>query len=367
MDSNNIKVYEDVINYYNGKLLIRDSSFTDLSYDNWVSKDSNLQKLCTAFEVSKKEASSTDEEEKNNKDSHYHKILKLHDHTCELELIKWITDDEEHRNRLYKFPTTTKIKHHSDELPYEFNAVYINDNNNKPSKIINASYINGPSFEKGKNLFIAATAPKEDEVFSFWKMTLQQDVNIMILLSSAEDNNNTFEHYSLAKVPAKTIKEPNTGEKITVQSEVGLEFIKDSFMTKQKIVNNKNITQIHVNQWPADSAPDYRMAYEIISFIFEEIETCRKTNKDKENHILIVSPNSFGRIGTLIAIYNILKCLSNLMTLKNEQKKEIVPMLNVFNVVRKLREQRYSMITNEEQYIFIYQFCLDWIKKNYYK
>ena len=36
------KTQDEVMNYLNGKLSIKDSSFTDLSYDNWVSKDSNL-------------------------------------------------------------------------------------------------------------------------------------------------------------------------------------------------------------------------------------------------------------------------------------------------------------------------------------
>ena len=39
--------------------------------------------------------------------------------------------------------------------------------------------------------------------------------------------------------------------------------------------------------------------------------------------------------------------------------------MNVFNVVRKLREQRYSLVTDTDQYQFIYDFALDWIKKNY--
>lgn len=360
------KLQDEVMNYLNGKLSIKDTSFSDLSYENWVSKDSNLQKLCTAFEVSKKEAYLTEEENKNNKESFYQKIMNLHDHTCELQLIKWITDDEDHRNRLYKFPNTVKIKHHSDELPYEYNVVRVNSNDNKTSQAINASYISGPSFEKGNHLFIAAQAPKDDELFTFWKMILHEDVDIIIIISSPEESN-SFAKYSKEKV-IDTIKDPNTGEEISIMVKDSLEFIKNSFMKVETIINNKKtITQIHVMQWPSHSVPDIRMAYEIISFIFEEIETCRKTHKDKENHILIVSPRTFGRIGTLIAIYNILKCESNLMTIKNEQKREVVPMLNVFNVVRKLREQRYSIITAEEQYIFIYQFCLDWIKKNYFK
>ena len=360
------KAQDEVMNYLNGKLSIKDSSFTDLSYDNWVSKDSNLQKLCTAFEVSKKEANLTEEENKNNKDLFYQKILNLHDHTCELQLIKWITDDEEHRNRLYKFPNTTKVKHHSDDLPYEYNVVRDNSNDNKTTQAINASYICGPSFEKGNHLFIAAQAPKDEEKFTFWKMVLQQDIDIIIILSSPEESN-SFAKYSKEKI-VDIIKDPNTGEEIKIMVKDSLEFIKNSFMKVETIINNnKPITQIHVMQWPSHSVPDIRMSSEIISFIFEEIETCRKTHQDKENHILIVSPSSFGRIGTLIAIYNILKCESNLMRIKNEQKRDVVPMLNVFNVVRKLREQRYSMITEEEQYTFIYQFCLNWIKKNFFK
>ena len=39
--------------------------------------------------------------------------------------------------------------------------------------------------------------------------------------------------------------------------------------------------------------------------------------------------------------------------------------MDVFNVVRKLREQKYSLITGTDQYQFIYDFALDWIKKNY--
>ena len=360
------KTQDEVMNYLNGKLSIKDSSFTDLSYDNWVSKDSNLQKLCTAFEVSKKEANLTEEENKNNKDLFYQKILNLHDHTCELQLIKWITDDEEHRNRLYKFPNTTKVKHHSDDLPYEYNVVRVNSNDNKTTQAINASYICGPSFEKGNHLFIAAQAPKDEEKFTFWKMVLQQDIDIIIILSSPEESN-SFAKYSKEHI-VDIIKAPNTGEEIKIMVKDSLEFIKNSFMKVETIINNnKPITQIHVMQWPSHSVPDIRMSSEIISFIFEEIETCRKTHQDKENHILIVSPSSFGRIGTLIAIYNILKCESNLMRIKNEQKRDVVPMLNVFNVVRKLREQRYSMITEEEQYTFIYQFCLNWIKKNFFK
>ncbi len=66
-----------------------------------------------------------------------------------------------------------------------------------------------------------------------------------------------------------------------------------------------------------------------------------------------------GRTGTLIAVYEIIMCLEYLKKIN----KPLV--MNIFNVVRKLREQRYSLVTDTEQYKFIYEYSLNWIKKNY--
>jgi DNA repair protein RecO (recombination protein O) len=60
-----------------------------------------------------------------------------------------------------------------------------------------------------------------------------------------------------------------------------------------------------------------------------------------------------------LAIFLINMCLEELKKMKKE------PIMCVFNVVRKLREQRYSFVTDIEQYKYIYDFALYWIKKNY--
>ena len=66
-----------------------------------------------------------------------------------------------------------------------------------------------------------------------------------------------------------------------------------------------------------------------------------------------------GRTGTLISIFLIMICLDELKKINKE------PIMGIFNIVRKLREQRYSSVTDVEQYKFIYDFTLYWIKKNY--
>jgi len=67
-----------------------------------------------------------------------------------------------------------------------------------------------------------------------------------------------------------------------------------------------------------------------------------------------------GRSGTFIAIYNILSCLEKLREITQD-----LLFCNVFNTVRKLREQRIKMVTTVEQYLFIYNCIIKWVNKIY--
>lgn len=40
--------------------------------------------------------------------------------------------------------------------------------------------------------------------------------------------------------------------------------------------------------------------------------------------------------------------------------------MSVFNTVRKLREQRYGMVSSIEQYKYIYEFSIEWYRKNFH-
>ena len=120
----------------------------DISYINWVGKDENIKKLCTPFEVVL--PYDNNNLEKNN--NPFGELLK-HDYHCELKLIKWITEDNEHKENFIKIGNKgTKIDRHNDILPYSFNAVplnlYIKEKN--IDNYINTRYIDGP-IKKGKN------------------------------------------------------------------------------------------------------------------------------------------------------------------------------------------------------------------------
>ena len=92
------------------------------------------------------------------------------------------------------------------------------------------------------------------------------------------------------------------------------------------------------------------------------IEKIYKNIKDQiktENPVVIHCYDGVGRTGTLISIFLTLMCLEGLKRIKKE------PIMGIFNLVRKLREQRYSSVTDVEHYKYIYDFAFYWIKKNY--
>ena len=74
-----------------------------------------------------------------------------------------------------------------------------------------------------------------------------------------------------------------------------------------------------------------------------------------------------GRTGTFIAIYNLIRCLSeiNKFNSNRENGSKINGFFSVFNEVRKLREQRMGMVSTISQYKYIYEFCLEFLKRNF--
>jgi len=68
----------------------------------------------------------------------------------------------------------------------------------------------------------------------------------------------------------------------------------------------------------------------------------------------------------MIAIYNIIKSFSIVKIWNNLTQYSLKPFMSVFNSVRKLREQRYGMVSSMEQYKYIYDFCIEWYRRNYF-
>ena len=346
-ENNNNNLYEEIKNFFGGPYKDNNDIIQDISY-KWLENDENIKQLCSPFEVTL-----PSEENKNPFGN-----LKKHDYQCELKLIKWITEDEEHKNNFMKVGNKgTKINRHNDILPYKFNAVPINLEIKEKNldNYINASYIDGPIKSESK-LFIATQGPLKETIPSFWKMIYNHKIKLVIMLSSkleeAEGRNAIYwpkENDSLIFEGENTIKI------VSLQMQV---LIPDAVVLKTfKVNEDLEVKQLHILCWQDHGMPKDNNSYDIFYQMINYIKKERIENNKAP--IVVHCSAGVGRTGTVIAIYIIILCLEYL-------KKMGKPLImNVFNVVRKLREQRYSLVTDTDQYQFIYDFALDWITKNY--
>ena len=358
---NDSQLFETIKNFFGGPYTDSNNIMHDISYTTWVETDENIKKLCTPFEV----VLST-ENKKDNKDANKDNnnnpfgVLTRHDYGCELKLIKWITEDETHKTNFIKIGNKgAKINRHNDILPYIYNAVPLDLNISEKNldNYINASYIDDPLIKESK-LFIATQGPLKETIPSFWKMIYNHKTKLVIMLSS-----------NLEEMDGRSaIYWPKSKEKLTFQeNNLTVEFIsqdqiiEDALLIKKfKINNDLEVKQIHIMCWPDHGMPkNQNLTIEIVDTMINyiKIERC----SENKAPIVVHCSAGVGRTGTVIATSVIILCLEYLKKLN----KPLI--MNVFNVVRKLREQRYSLVTDTDQYKFIYDYCLNWIKKNYMK
>ena len=70
-----------------------------------------------------------------------------------------------------------------------------------------------------------------------------------------------------------------------------------------------------------------------------------------------------GRTGTFIAICNAIAAMEELTKFgkaKHESGYDLTPRISVFSIVRRLREQRWTLVKTESQYRSIYEFLLSY-------
>ena len=356
-NENDSQLFETIKNFFGGPYTDSNNIMHDISYTTWVETDENIKKLCKPFEVVLPTENTKDDKDNNNNPLG---VLTRHDYGCELKLIKWITEDETHKKIFIKIGNKgAKINRHNDILPYIYNAVPLDLNISEKNldNYINASYIDDPIIKESK-LFIATQGPLKETIPSFWKMIYNHKTKLVIMLSSnLEEMDGRSAIYWPKNKEVLNFQENNLTVEFISQDEI----IEDSLLIKKfKVNNDLEVKQIHIICWPDHGMPkNQNLTIEIVDTMINYIKI-ERGSEDKAP-IVVHCSAGVGRTGTVIATYVIILCLEYL----NKIKKPLI--MNVFNVVRKLREQRYSLVTDTDQYKFIYDYCLHWIKNNYMK
>lgn len=281
---------------------------------------------------------------------------------AEYQILKLITTTQSHKDLQVNLPKSSKRKEnrHLDILPYTYNAVSSDETNDIDKYYINASYIDGP-FITDNRMFIAAQGPLKNTINKFYNMCFYQNTKLIIMLCNfVEIGGKKCEMY-LPNELNKEVVIDNTLQ-IALTKE---EWLISGCLIKREILIRKNgliksVTHLQVVDWMDQYQPNVETADELIKLLLRAIVESREVFPNAP--IVVHCSSGTGRTGTLIAIFNILKCIS-FFNLVNTNKN-IPPFFNVFNTVRKLREQRYGMVSSVEQYAFIYKFVIEWIQDN---
>ena len=232
--------------------------------------------------------------------------------------------------------------------------------NSQAQNYINASFIDGP-FLTDEKMFIATQGPMKNTVHKFYSMCFLHDVKLIVMLCPNEEiGRKKCENYLPLELNQPISLEGNL--EVVKTSE---EWIVQNSLIKREIYLRKNgeikkIIHLQALDWPDCFRPNEETGNGTINRLIKYIGEVRDTFPNSP--VLIHCIAGTGRTGTLISIFNLVKCLSFFDYVNYD--KDILPFFSVFNTVRKLREQRSGMVSSIEQYSYIYEFIQHWINKN---
>lgn len=272
------------------------------------------------------------------KEFYYHSQER--DKRLEFKIIKKITETKKHAEMLVENIGDHLSKNrYPDILPYKDTIILP-----LPGDYINANLVDGGT-EEQKGMFIATQGPTQSTSNTFWKLIWDYNVPLIIMGCSCTENEmeKCFQYFPLTD---KLMTEDF--EIVLVKSKLKFPSLLERVLMICQTATDIYRIVIHLQftGWPDLCVPSILTDYYSISYMLNKIERKWVQYKSK---IMVHCSAGIGRTGVIIAIYNMI------MDVKNKES------LSVFRTVRLLREQRWGMVANEEQYSFIYQYMEYWI------
>ena len=250
----------------------------------------------------------------------------------EFSLLQKITDNDPlHLLQLNNKKENLHLNKYSDIVPYKHNEIELSDHN-----YINASYINVPF----PNSFIATQAPIKAYNDSFYQMIIEKNVSYIFKLNGEETKESLNEYWK------------NSTNKYSIQLVNEIEYNESILIKKFTINKGHNVTAIIFLNWKDHSSLNVSKHYDSLINIFHVLDDTFLYHNNK-SPVIVHCNAGVGRTGTLIAMYIL---YYELCVVRKEE-------INIWNLVRKLKEMRRLMVENESQYKMIYQLAKIILKK----
>lgn len=236
----------------------------------------------------------------------------------------WQTEETSIRNRYCSvLPIEkTRVKLYNSKLDY-----------------INANYVDG-IHKSSKKHYIATQAPLKHTVEDFWMMVIEQDVDIIVMLTKLKEN-------GLIKADQYW---PDNGSlefgDIVVTLNGCIE--KEGYIIREMDVKNKDksksVYQFHFMEWPDHGIPS--TAESILNLVLD-VQSYQKQSGKSNSPIVVHCSAGIGRSGAFITIDTSIK--------KLKEESKIINDINMVDVIKKIRKCRAGALTHISQY----KFCID--------
>ncbi|XP_033937785.1 receptor-type tyrosine-protein phosphatase C isoform X1 [Pseudochaenichthys georgianus] len=200
------------------------------------------------------------------------------------------------------------------------------------SMYINASHIDG---YWGPQNFIAAQTPLPDTMADFWLMVYQKKTSAIVMLSESSEESNSI-YWDKDK---KTFGD--------LEVEVESTDTSPTFITRNMLLRHvkrketRSVKQFQFLTWSNNELPE--KAQELTDMIKDIKQSCGGVQSQRNSPVVVHCNNGSSRSGMFCALWNLL------------DSAETEKLMDVFQVAKTLRKERQGMLSNLEQYQFLYE------------
>jgi len=227
-------------------------------------------------------------------------------------------------------------------VPYDFNRVCLHQlRGNEGSDYVNASFIDG---YKERKSYIAAQGPLQKHTEEFWRMIMENNCSIIVMLTNLEEKEKEMCHKYWPTEKSERyyyyVIEP-------VNETRHLHFcVREFKVTDARDGEARTIRQFQYINWPKNGVP---LASEGIIELIGQINKL-KTHLNSSGPILCHSNTGAGRTGVFIALSIVLERL------------QLENLIDIHQTVKTLRMERAYLVQTVDQYRFCFQVAVDYLR-----
>jgi len=232
-----------------------------------------------------------------------------------------------------------------DIIPFDDNYVTLkSEQGQPPSTYVNASFVDNMTI---LDKVIVTQGPKQNTVLDFWRMVVEKKCKHIIMLTNCLEQ---------GRVKCFQYWPPNgqmlhfddislfTAEETEIHTGLLMRKIEVSLEDQHEEGKVHVVRQLHLTNWPDHGVPDH--ANSLLAFIHVAANF-----RDTEYSVVHCSAG-VGRTGTYLALLSL-----------TQQIQSGCDSVDIMQTVTQLREKRPKMVQTQEQYHFLYQCIMVFIRQ----